>query len=87
MIRPALTEILLFAAPFAAYALFLVATRAGVLDPNSWNWRVVAALTAVAILLSVGGLAMLRQRNLHPAGSSYVPPHMENGKVVPGHFK
>ena len=87
MIRPALTEILLFAAPFAAYALFLVATRAGVLDPNSWNWRVVAALTAVAILLSIGGLAMLRQRNLHPVGSSYVPPHMEDGKVVPGQFK
>lgn len=42
MIRPALTEILLFAAPFAAYALFLFATRAGVLHPDSWNWKVLA---------------------------------------------
>lgn len=87
MIRPVLTEVLLFAAPFVAYALFLVATRAGVLHPDSWNWRVLAALTAVAILLSVGGLATLRQRNVHPEGSSYVPPHLENGKVVPGQFK
>jgi predicted small integral membrane protein len=87
MIRPALTEILLFAAPFAAYALFLAATRAGVLDPNSWSWRVVVSLTVVAILLTIGGFAMLRQRNVHPEGTKYVPPHMENGRVVPGQFK
>ena len=37
MIRPILTEIALFLAPFAAYALFLWATRAGVLDPKSWR--------------------------------------------------
>jgi len=87
MIRPILTEILLFVAPFAAYALFLVATRAGVLHPESWNWRVLASLTVVAILLSIGGFAMLRQHHSHPAGSNYVPPHMENGRVVPGQFK
>ena len=87
MIRPALTEILLFITPFAAYALFLVATRAGVLDPESWNWRVLSLLTAVAILFMIGGFSMLRQHHSHPAGSNYVPPHMENGRVVPGQFK
>lgn len=87
MIRPILTELLLFAAPFAVYALFLWATRAGVLHPDSWNWRVLISLTVVAMLLSIGGFAMLRQHHAHPAGSNYVPPHMKDGKVVPGQFK
>ena len=87
MIRPILTEILLFATPFAAYALFLVATRAGVLHPESWNLRVVLSLTVIAILLSIAGLAILRQQHTHPAGSDYIPPHMENGRVVPGQFR
>ena len=39
MIRPIFTEVALFVAPFVAYALFLWATRAGVLDVS----RVVAA--------------------------------------------
>jgi heme/copper-type cytochrome/quinol oxidase subunit 3 len=87
MIRPVLTEILLFVAPFAAYALFLVATRAGVLHPDSWRWRVVVPLTIVAVILMIGGFAMLRQHHAHPAGSNYVPPHVKDGKVIPGQFK
>lgn len=87
MIRGVLTEVLLFATPFAAYALFLLATRAGVLHPESWSWRVVMSLTVVAILLSIAGFAMLRQHHAQPAGSNYIPPHMKDGKVVPGQFK
>ena len=34
MIRPALIEIILFITPFALYAIFLFATRSGVLAPN-----------------------------------------------------
>ena len=33
MIRPIFTEIGLFLTPFVIYAAFLIATRAGVLDP------------------------------------------------------
>ena len=36
MIRPVLTEVLLFLTPFVLYAVFLWATQAGVLDLNSW---------------------------------------------------
>ena len=45
MIRPILTELALFVVPFVAYALFLLATRAGVLDPASWPPRILAFLT------------------------------------------
>jgi hypothetical protein len=39
MIRPVLTEVALFLAPFAAYAVFLWATRAGVLSPTHGRGR------------------------------------------------
>jgi hypothetical protein len=87
MIRPILTEILLFLTPFAAYALFLYATRAGVLHPESWSPKVIGVLTAVAVALMIGGFVVLAQLDHHPARSTYVPPHVEDGKLVPGHFK
>ena len=52
MIRPVFTELALFATPFVAYALFLWATRTGVLDTSAWSlprltWLVVSALVLV----------------------------------------
>lgn len=87
MIRPALTEVLLFLAPFAIYALFLIATRNGVFTTSSWHPRIVAVLTVIAMLLLFGSLFLLAERSGQPAGSKYVPPHMEDGKLVPGQFK
>jgi hypothetical protein len=87
MIRPILTEILLFVTPFVVYALFLYATRAGVLHPESWPPKTLAWLTVAAVVLMVAGFVVLAQLDYHPAGSTYVPPHMEDGRLVPGHFK
>lgn len=87
MIRPVLTEALLFLAPFAVYAIFLVATRAGVTNPSSWNLRILGVLTGVALLLLIGSFFLLAHHSGHPAGSKYVPPHMEDGKLIPGQFK
>ncbi len=87
MIRPILTEIALFLTPFVIYAAFLLATRAGVLDPASWSPRVLIWLTAAAFLLMIGSFLILAHFSGAPAGSDYVPPHMEDGKLVPGHIK
>lgn len=87
MIRPVLTEILLFLTPFAVYALFLFATRSGVLQVESWPVKTVGWLTAVAVIFMIAGFVVLGQLDNQPAGSSYVPPHMEDGKLIPGHFK
>ena len=46
MIRPVLTELALFLAPFVVYALFLWATRAGVLHPDSWSLPRIACASA-----------------------------------------
>jgi hypothetical protein len=84
MIRPVFTEIALFLAPFAVYALFLLATRAAVLEPDAWSWRVIGWLTGAALLSVVLSFVVFAQFSGSAPGSTYVPAHMENGVFVPG---
>ena len=87
MVRTGLTELLLFLAPFAIYAAFLFATRAGVLDPKSWPMRHVMGLAIVALLLVIGSFVYLAHFSGAPVGTTYVPAHLEGGKLVPGAYK
>jgi heme/copper-type cytochrome/quinol oxidase subunit 3 len=87
MILPAFTEIVLFAAPFVAYAIFLVATRAGVLDPKAWTWPALGWLTIAALVLMIGSFVVMAQFSGAPTRSTYVPAHMEDGRFVPGETK
>ncbi len=84
MIRTVLTEIGIFLIPFAVYALFLAATRSGVFARSSWPVTVVARLALVAIVLVIAGLIGLAHFSGAPPDSTYVPAHIENGKLVPG---
>jgi hypothetical protein len=84
MIRPFFTELALFLAPFVLYAIFLLATRAGVMDPSSWPWATLAWLTIAALVLVVGSFVVIAQFSGSPPGSTYVPAHIEDGKLVPG---
>jgi uncharacterized protein DUF6111 len=84
MIRPFLTEISLFVAPFVLYAIFLWATREGVLDVSAWSLPRLMWLTICALVLVIISFLMLAQFGGAPPGSTYVPAHMENGRLVPG---
>jgi hypothetical protein len=84
MIRPVFTEVALFLVPFLVYAIFLWATRAGVLDPSAWSpvrlvWLLIAALS-----LMVGSFVVLAEFGGAPARSTYVPAHVDDGKLRPG---
>ena len=87
MIRPVATEVLLFLAPFVLYAVFLWATKAGVMDLESWPLSRIAWLTIAALVLVVGSFIYFAHFTGAPPGSTYVPAHMENGKFVPGQTK
>lgn len=87
MIRPVFTEIALFLAPFVLYAVFLWATKAGVLDLKSWPPVRVATLAIAALALMLGSFIYFAHFFGAPPGSTYVPAHMENGKFVPGTAK
>ncbi|MBO4222096.1 DUF6111 family protein [Bradyrhizobium neotropicale] len=84
MIRPVLTEIGIFLIPFAVYALFLIATRSGVLAKSSWPLPLIAKLVLGALLLVVVSFVLLAHFSGAPPNSTYVPAHIENGKLVPG---
>ena len=84
MIRPAFTEVLIFLIPFAVYALFLLATRSGLLLQTSWPVHVVAKLVLGALLLVIASFILLAHFSGAPPNSTYIPAHIENGKFVPG---
>jgi hypothetical protein len=84
MIRPAFTEILIFLIPFAVYALFLVATRSGLMVQTSWPVHVIARLVIGSLLLVIVSFVLLAHFSGASPNSTYIPAHVENGKLVPG---
>ncbi len=84
MIRPALTEIGIFLVPFGLYALFLIATRSGLLVQSSWPIHLVARLVLGSLLLVILSFLLLAHFSGGSPNSTYVPAHVENGKLVPG---
>ena len=84
MIRPVLTELAIFLIPFVAYALFLIATRSGVLASSSWPVHLVAKLVLGSLLLVIISFVLLAHFSGAPPNSTYVPAHIQNGKLVPG---
>ena len=85
MIRPVLTELAFFIAPFVAYAIFLLATKAGVFARSSWPPKVLASLAIVALVLMIGSFIYLSHFSGSPPGSTYEPAYVdEDGRFVPG---
>lgn len=84
MIRPIATEIVLFLIPFAVYAVFLLATRAGVFLPKAWTLPRIAGLLIASLVLMASSFFALAEFSGAPPGSTYVPAHIEGGKFVPG---
>ena len=84
MMRPVLTEVGIFLVPFAAYALFVVLTRAGLLTPASWSGVIVLRLSLGALVLVAGSLLLFVRFSGAPAHSTYEPARLENGRLVPG---
>lgn len=87
MIRLFSIEVALFLAPFVLYALFLWATREGILHPDQWRPPVLAVLSIAAIALTAVGFVLIAEYTGAPAHSTYVPAHLENGQLVPGTMK
>lgn len=77
-------QLALFLVPFILYALFLWATRAKVLDVESWSLNTIIWLTLSALVLVVGSFLYFAHFSGAPPGSTYIPAHMENGQFVPG---
>jgi hypothetical protein len=84
MIRPVLTEIGIFLVPFAVYAVFLIASRSGLLVQTSWPLHIIAKLAVGSLLLVIVSFVLLAQFSGGSPNSTYIPAHIENGKLIPG---
>jgi Family of unknown function (DUF6111) len=84
MIRPAFTEVGIFLIPFAVYAIFLIATRSGLLLQSSWPAHIIAKLVLGSLLLVVASFILLAHFSGGSPNSTYIPAHIENGRLVPG---
>jgi hypothetical protein len=84
MIRPALSEVGIFLIPFAVYVLFLIATRSGLLLQSSWPVKIITRLLLGSLVLVVISFILLAHFSGAPPNSTYIPAHIENGKLVPG---
>ncbi len=84
MIRPVLTEIGIFLIPFAVYAAYLFATRSGIFDQMHWPMHLIAKLTLGALALVILSLVLLANFSGAPPGKTYIPAHIENGKLIQG---
>ncbi|HLL26943.1 MAG TPA: DUF6111 family protein [Xanthobacteraceae bacterium] len=82
-----LTEILLFFAPFAIYAIYLFATDHDAREKEHWRRDVLAALAVAGCLLVIASLVLLAHFGGSPPGGTYTPAHIDNGKLVPGQIK
>jgi hypothetical protein len=87
MIRPVLTELALFLTPFVAYAVFLWATRAGLVDASAWSLPILGWLTIAALVLMIGSFVAIAQFSGSAPRSTYLPAHLEDGRLVPGRMK
>jgi hypothetical protein len=83
MLRILLEIVVPFLAPFFAYFLwrFLTGPGRGILDRCPWY-----ALTVAGLLLVAASLASLALLPGESPDTTYVPPHMEDGRLVPGRF-
>ena len=84
MIRPAFSEVGIFLIPFVVYALFLIATHSGVLVQSSWPLHLIGKLLLGSLILVVISFILLANFSGSAPNSTYIPAHIENGRLVPG---
>ena len=87
MARFAAFDVVLFLLPFAAYALWLLVTRRSLSNVDDWTVRTIGYLALAGAALVIVVLVVFIQRDTDKPGGTYVPAHIENGVIVPGHFE
>ncbi|WP_376095492.1 hypothetical protein ACE7GA_03150 [Roseomonas sp. CCTCC AB2023176] len=76
---PYLIEALLFASPFALYALWVR------FNPGRAVASHVLILALIGVFLSIGAAAWYGLSRGMDRGTAYVPPRLEGNRVEPGH--
>jgi len=82
MLRPFLFEAVLFVLPFLVYGLYLTFRGRKGFSLRAWEAAPLLSLLAASVICVAAGLALFAHYGGAPAGSAYIPAHMEDGKLV-----
>ena len=86
MLRAALEPAALFLSPFVVFAAYLVLRARYPLAVEHWTRGRIATLTLIGLCVAAAGMALLAF--YAPRGQGrYVPAHIENGQLIPGHIE
>jgi Family of unknown function (DUF6111) len=86
MLRAVLEPLALFLSPFALFAIYLVLRARYPLALEHWTKSRVSTLTLIGLIVAVGGMIFLAVYAPRGLGV-YIPAHVENGQLVPGHIR
>jgi hypothetical protein len=84
MVRFVVLDAIFFLLPFAAYALWLLVTRRTIRNAEDWQVRTIAWLALAGAALMIAVVLVFIHFDSGPPGGTYIPPHLENGVIVPG---
>jgi hypothetical protein len=74
-----------FLLPFAIYAAWLAFTKGSLRNIEDWQARTIGYLAIAGAGLLLLAIAVFVSFQNNPPGGEYVPAHIENGQIVPGH--
>ena len=87
MIRIAIYYGLPFLLPFGAYALYVMATRRAEAKGIKWQDAPWVWLAIASLGCGIAGFVFMALTAGDDPIGTYVPPHIEDGRVVPGQVK
>jgi hypothetical protein len=87
MARVITLQLVFFLLPFALYALWLLLSKRKVLEVAPWTWKIIGILVLAGFVLGVVGFLATAPIGGGNPGQTYVPAHMKDGVLVPGHFE
>ncbi len=86
MIRAVIEPLALFLSPFAAFAIYLLLRARYPLAIEHWSRGRVSTMTLIGLTIAVVGMFVFGV--IAPRGrGAYVPAHVENGVLIPGHIE
>jgi hypothetical protein len=85
--RTILIQALLFLAPFAVYAIVLIAIKKDAREPENWPVKILLTLATMGCVLVIVGLVFFTHFGGAPTTGVYEPARFEDGKLIPGRIK
>ena len=86
MIRAVAEALAFFLAPFVCFAIYLLLRRRNPVSVDAWTGGTAGLLSLTGLAFAARAIFLFGIFEDRPHGA-YVPAHVENGRLVPGHFE